>query len=99
MQDPQIKYLIETFNDFKDAAEAHRDKTDDKLEKILVQTTKTNGRVYRLEEKEKELFSDVKMLNETKQSNKGRDGVLLFILSTTIAILTGYIIYILSQHK
>jgi predicted nucleic acid-binding Zn-ribbon protein len=60
--------------------EAIDTKFDEKLDKILVQTTKTNGRVNALEDKMTSVFKEVEDLKEHKNLNKGRDKVLYVIL-------------------
>jgi predicted nucleic acid-binding Zn-ribbon protein len=60
--------------------EAIDTKFDEKLDKILVQTTKTNGRVNALEDKMTSVFKEVEDLKEHKNLNKGRDKVLYVIV-------------------
>ena len=60
--------------------EAIDTKFDEKLDKILVQTTKTNGRVNALEDKMISVFKEVEDLKEHKNLNKGRDKVLYVIV-------------------
>ena len=60
--------------------EALDTKFDEKLDKILVQTTKTNGRVNALEDKMTSVFKEVEDLKEHKNLNKGRDKVLYVIV-------------------
>ena len=60
--------------------EAIDTKFDEKLDKILVQTTKTNGRVNALEDKMTSVFKEVEDLKEHKNLNKGRDKVLYLIV-------------------
>ena len=49
--------------------EAIDTKFDEKLDKILVQTTKTNGRVNALEDKMTSVFKEVEDLKEHKNLN------------------------------
>jgi tetrahydromethanopterin S-methyltransferase subunit G len=60
--------------------EAIDTKFDEKLDKILVQTTKTNGRVTALEDKVSNVFTEVEDLKQHKNYNKGRDKVIYIIL-------------------
>ncbi|CAB4126248.1 hypothetical protein UFOVP153_65 [uncultured Caudovirales phage] len=60
--------------------EAIDSRFDEKLDKILVQTTKTNGRVTALEDKFSNVFKEVEDLKEHKNYNKGRDKVLYIII-------------------
>ena len=60
--------------------EAIDTKFDEKLDKILVQTTKTNGRINALEDKMTSVFKEVEDLKEHKNLNKGRDKVLYVIV-------------------
>lgn len=68
-----LNYLIQRL-------EAIDNKFDEKLDKILVQTTKTNGRVTALEDKTANAFKEVEDLKEHKNYNKGRDKVLYVMI-------------------
>jgi hypothetical protein len=57
--------------------------------KILVQTTKTNGRVTALEEKCKKYGSDIDSLKATDNSTKGSNKIIWIVLGSagTICLL------------
>ena len=56
------------------------DRIEEKQDRTLEQTTKTNGRVTRLEQGYDTLCDDVNSLNSVKDETKGRDKVLWVIL-------------------
>ena len=56
------------------------DRIEEKQDRTLEQTTKTNGRVTRLEQGYDTLCYDVHFLNSIKDETKGRDKVLWVIL-------------------
>lgn len=57
--------------------------------KILVQTTKTNGRVTALEEKCKEYGTDINNLKATDNTTKGSNKIIWIVLGSigTVALL------------
>ena len=73
-------------------------KLDEKLEKILVQTTKTNGRVNSLEEKLKGTNEDINVvyeelgkLKDDKNIKTGRDKTIWYVAIAVAAIIGYYI--------
>ena len=68
-----LSYVIERL-------EAIDKRFDEKLDKILVQTTKTNGRVTSLEGRFEKTENHVEILKENKNVNRGRDRVIYIIL-------------------
>ena len=56
------------------------DRIEEKQDRTLEQTTKTNGRVTRLEQGYDTLCDDVHFLNSINDETKGRDKVLWVIL-------------------
>ena len=79
-----LSYIIERL-------ESIDSKFDEKLDKILVQTTKTNGRVTSLETRFTKTENHVEILKENKDVNRGRDRVLYVLLgglgTTALALL------------
>ncbi len=55
-------------------------KYDDKLDKILYQTTKTNGRVTNIENKLVPIEKSIDDLETTRNTNSGRDKTLWIII-------------------
>lgn len=83
----QFNYILERLNEQKDI-----------LTNILVQTTKTNGRVVGLEdrmsvqEKNTEKYDKkIDSLTETKNVNKGRDTV-IWVIIMALAGICGFVI-------
>lgn len=72
-------------------------KYDEKMDKILYQTTKTNGRVNNLENKVESLDKDVTTLKEYTNVNKGRDKTLWFVLVAVGALITIVIEHFISK--
>lgn len=80
---------------FQDLLLRRMDKQDEKLERILVQATKTNGRVTTTEAKVEVVEMVVEELQEIRHYNRGRDRVLWIIAGagvTAIATVAGIII-------
>ena len=75
------------------------DRVDDKLDKILVQTTATNGKVISLQDWRKEITEVIEDLKENKSTNKGRDLVLHNILKVVSAIALAIFVYWLGTKK
>jgi hypothetical protein len=61
--------------------------TNEKLDKVLVQTTKTNGRVNAIEEWKESVDESVNELRDKSNVNKGRDGVVWYIILAAAAII------------
>lgn len=75
------------------------DRLDDKLDKILIQTTATNGKVISLQEWRKDASKDIEELKENKSSNKGRDVVIHNILKGLAAVALAVFVYWLGTKK
>lgn len=79
--------------------EAIDSKYDEKLDKIIVQTTLTNGRVNGHDDKLKSLSRDVEMLKTVRSETKGRDKAVWVVL-VFVATVAGMLFqYYLSHTK
>jgi hypothetical protein len=93
----QLQYLI-------DRIDKMDEKYDEKLDKILYQTTKTNGRVTNLEDKVAGVKNRVVGINKiithlqaVENNNKGRDKTLLAGAALFGALLTAIIQHFISK--
>lgn len=71
---------------------------DENVKEILVQTTKTNGRVNTHDRQLEQLQRDVKGLEASKNITKGRDKA-VWVMLTVVGIIIGYFIQnFLTKH-
>lgn len=84
----QIQYLI-------DRLESIDKKFDEKLDKILVQTTKTNGRVSAIEKTVNEHDDQISEHEKSITFNKGRDKVWWIVVGAACAVLMMLLQYFL----
>lgn len=91
----ELRAFIGEFKEFKRNIEARNEKSDAKIDRILEQTTKTNGRVKQLEDDQEyisdELQSVIGKMNTMQNSmskNVGRDRVIGWIIGilATLAV-------------
>ena len=88
-----IEFLIGSFNEFKNAQLKHNQITNEKLDDIIVQTTKTNGRVTSLEG----LKPKVEELMTQKSFSGGKNSVWLKLAAGLGPILAAIITYYLKK--
>jgi len=73
------------------------DRIEEKQDRTLEQTTKTNGRVTRLEQDYDTLCDDVHFLNSIKDETKGRDKVIWIILGGVGVIVVQLVNHFLNK--
>lgn len=64
---------------------------EEKQDRTLEQTTKTNGRVYRLEQDTKELRNDLNNVKDVQAETKGKNKVIWIVLCCA-GVVIGYVI-------
>jgi hypothetical protein len=84
------EYLIEEFR-------SHRKESNEKLEKILVQTTKTNGRVDNLSRFQENAEIDLQFLKNAISENKGRDRIITIMIGALASIVGMVIAWCISK--
>lgn len=92
MAQDQIQYLIQEFRE-------HRAESTKKMDAILVQTTKTNGRVTSLEANVNGLNTDVSDLKATGNTTKGSNRIIKNIWQAAGAVAIVVITWYLSTKK
>lgn len=75
------------------------ERLEDKLDKILIQTTATNGKVISLQEWRKDVSKDIENLKENRSSNKGRDNLINDIVKAVAAVALAVFVYWLGTKK
>ena len=81
--------------DFEKYAFEKLEKIDDTLKQIVIQTTKTNGRVNNLEDDNNEKGRTIAVLIEQLNISRGRDKILTYLIVTaltSIGVIAGFII-------
>lgn len=86
----QLKYLI-------DRLEKIDEKFDEKLDKILVQTTRTNGRVTSLESLVKDHEEKISEQGKNMYVNKGRDKVIWIVIGSVTTVAAMLIQYFINK--
>lgn len=92
MAQDQLDYLIQEFRE-------HRAESTKKMDAILVQTTKTNGRVSALEDRCDIVFEEVDLLKTTSNEMKGSNKIIANIWKAAGAITLILIAAFLSYYS
>lgn len=87
MDNETAKFLIEAFRAQDVQIQKKLDKMIDQNQAILIQTTKTNGRVNAIEEWKEGAEKKLEELSTTKSETKGRDGVIWYVGAAIIAVV------------
>jgi hypothetical protein len=85
LQMEDLKYLFERLDKLEQ-------RFDQKLEQILVQTTKTNGRVSAMENIVTDQGDDLESAKKTIGFNKGRDYVIIGLIGVFGGLIVSYTI-------
>ncbi len=91
----QLEYLVKRIDQFERKLDKIDEKYDSKLDKILYQTTKTNGQVTNLKAEMLEVQQKTEKLEELANVNKGRDTTLWIVgcaIGTIITLVVGHFI-------
>jgi tetrahydromethanopterin S-methyltransferase subunit B len=86
----QIQYLIERLDKFEQ-------RSDEKMDQILVQTTKTNGRVNVLEKTVEHHNTKIDTQEDTMNYNKGRERVWWIVIGAAGAVGAMLIQYFINK--
>ena len=93
----QLEYLVKRIDQFENKLDKIDEKYDTKLDKILEQTTKTNGQVTVLKSEMIDVQQKVSKVEEVTNVNKGRDTTLWVLGCAVGAIITLIIGHFISK--
>ena len=91
----QLEYLVKRIDQFERKLDKIDEKYDSKLDKILYQTTKTNGQDTNLKAEMLEVQQKTEKREELANVNKGRDATLWIVgcaIGTIITLVVGHFI-------
>lgn len=90
----RISNVMTKLDGMDEKAQKWRDATQEELTAIKIQTTKTNGRVNRMESEIKEHDSKLAVINEGEGKNRYNSGRTSIVINLALVFVTAIVSYL-----